>query len=72
MRKSVVTALCITFLSSMLIPAVASAAGPIPILLLDGQSGGPYHVWQLTSSVLKKELDTIRAEVDRVLGASRP
>jgi mono/diheme cytochrome c family protein len=33
------------------------AAAPIRVMLLDGESGGPYHQWQLTSRVLKKELD---------------
>ena len=33
------------------------AAGPIRVMLLDGQSGGPYHAWQLTTPVLKKELE---------------
>jgi uncharacterized protein len=31
--------------------------GPIHVLLIDGQSGGPYHNWQLTTPVLKKELE---------------
>jgi len=35
----------------------ASAAGPIRVMLLDGESGGPYHAWQLTTPVLKKELE---------------
>src|SRR5262249_48163296 len=26
-------------------------------MLLDGESAGPYHQWQVTSRVLKKELD---------------
>ena len=34
-----------------------SRSNPIRVLLLDGQSGGPYHNWQLTSRVLKKELE---------------
>ena len=33
------------------------AAAPIRVMLLDGESGGPYHQWQLVSQVLKKELD---------------
>ena len=33
------------------------AASPIRVMLLDGESGGPYHQWQLVTSVLKKELD---------------
>jgi type 1 glutamine amidotransferase len=35
----------------------SSGANPIRVLLVDGQSGGPYHAWQLTSTVLKKELE---------------
>jgi len=37
--------------------AIASAAFPIPILLLDGEQGGPYHAWQETTPFLKKMLD---------------
>ena len=33
------------------------AATPIRVMLLDGESGGPYHKWQLTTPVLKKQLD---------------
>ena len=33
------------------------APGPIRVMLLDGESGGPYHQWQLVTQVLKKELD---------------
>jgi type 1 glutamine amidotransferase/uncharacterized protein GlcG (DUF336 family) len=32
-------------------------AKPIRVLLLDGESGGPYHDWQLTSAVMKKEIE---------------
>ena len=35
----------------------AHAAGPIRVMLLDGESGGPYHAWQVTTPVLKKELE---------------
>src|SRR5271165_1806884 len=35
----------------------AHAAGPIQVMLLDGESGGPYHAWKLTTPVLKKELE---------------
>jgi uncharacterized protein len=37
--------------------ASSRAAAPIRVMLLDGESGGPYHQWQLTTRVLKKELD---------------
>lgn len=30
---------------------------PIRVLLLDGESGGPWHVWKLTTPVLREELE---------------
>ena len=39
------------------VPALTGAAPRIPIMLLDGESGGPWHKWQLTTPVLKKQLD---------------
>lgn len=33
------------------------AAKPIPVMLLDGEQGGPYHAWQETSPYLQKMLD---------------
>jgi len=35
----------------------APAATPIRALILDGQSGGPFHAWQQTTPVLKKMLE---------------
>jgi hypothetical protein len=35
----------------------ARAAGPIQVMLLDGESAGTYHAWRLTTPVLKKELE---------------
>ena len=32
-------------------------AAATPVLILDGESGGPYHQWKLTTQVLKKVLD---------------
>lgn len=58
MQRTVAATVWIAILSIMLLPALATAAEkPIPTLLVDGQSGGPYHVWQLTTQVLKKELE---------------
>ena len=34
-----------------------TAASPIRVMLLDGESGGPYHKWALVTPVLKKELE---------------
>lgn len=36
------------------------AATPIRVMLLDGESGGPWHKWQLTTPVLKKALEETR------------
>src|SRR5580692_7580627 len=45
----------------------AQTARPIRVMLLDGQSGGPYHDWQHATPVLKKELeDTKLFQVDVV------
>ena len=57
--KKLVFAMILSILGST---ALSAAHGPgktepIRVLLLDGQSGGPYHAWQLTSTVLKKELE---------------
>jgi type 1 glutamine amidotransferase len=35
----------------------APAATPIRTMILDGQSGGPFHAWQQTTPVLKKILE---------------
>jgi hypothetical protein len=47
---------CILAAGMMPIPR-ASAAGKIAVMLLDGESGGTYHAWQVTTPVLKKELE---------------
>lgn len=50
MKKLVVSILAVVALS-------VHAATPLPILIIDGESGGPYHDWQRTTPVLKKMLD---------------
>jgi len=45
---------CLALLAAMAVPG---AAPSIRVMLLDGESGGPYHRWQLTSQVIKKELE---------------
>ena len=37
--------------------ALPRATAPIRVMLLDGESGGPYHKWALITPVLKKELE---------------
>ena len=36
---------------------LGECAIPIPVLILDGQSGGPYHDWRNVTPVLKKQLE---------------
>jgi hypothetical protein len=49
----------ITTVSVLLLALCAEAfpAGRIPVMLLDGESAGPYHAWRLTTPVLKRELE---------------
>ncbi len=42
---------------SLLACAASFGAEPIRVMLLDGQSGGPYHAWKLVTPVLKKQLE---------------
>jgi hypothetical protein len=50
--------LAYVLVSAMLVTTTASAAAArIEVMLLDGQSGGPYHNWKLTTPILKKELE---------------
>lgn len=44
-------------LPTMRIHAQAAAKARIRVMLLDGESGGPYHNWQLTTPVLREELE---------------
>ena len=47
------------------------AAAPIPVMLIDGESGGPWHKWAMTTPALKKELeDTGLFNVDVVTAAA--
>jgi type 1 glutamine amidotransferase len=51
--------------------ATSRAAAPIPIMLLDGESAGPYHAWKSVTPVLKRELEeTGRFQVDVVTAPS--
>jgi uncharacterized protein len=50
------TVLLLLACAAILAPDTAKAAAPIPIMILDGQSGGPYHDWSHVTPVLQKEL----------------
>ena len=57
--KKIVLALLLSAAWSVALGAapVRSKANPIRVLIIDGESGGPYHDWSLTTAVLKKELE---------------
>src|SRR6266849_6675143 len=59
MNKTALSLLSALLVSSLLVfaPMSAPAASPIRVMLLDGESGGAYHKWQLITPVLKKELE---------------
>ncbi len=46
-----------TTLLAIVLAGCAFAAEPIKVMLLDGESGGTYHKWELTTPVLKKQLE---------------
>jgi type 1 glutamine amidotransferase len=39
------------------VPLLSQNAARVPVMILDGESAGPYHDWQRTTAVLKKALD---------------
>ena len=49
--------LAVLFSAAFLSLSASAGAAPIQVLLVDGQSGGPYHNWKLTTPILKKELE---------------
>jgi len=64
MKKAVLGVLVIAV---CLLTLPASAAAPVRVMILDGESGGTYHNWRVTTQVLKKELDEVGLfEVDLV------
>lgn len=54
MRKAI---LAVLYGAAFLAALPTDAAGPIPVLLLDGESDGPWHKWQATTPVLQKQLE---------------
>jgi hypothetical protein len=54
-------------LLTLALAGMAQAAQPIPVMILDGESAGSFHQWQLTTPVLRKQLeDTGLFKVDVV------
>ncbi len=52
-------ALVVLVLTVWLLTLPATAAKPLRVMILDGESGGTYHNWRVTTQVLKKELDEV-------------
>lgn len=46
-------------LGMLLAAFAARAADPIPVLILDGESGGPYHDWPKVTAVLEAVLEEV-------------
>lgn len=44
-------------MAALALSGALQAASPIPVMLLDGESAGPYHAWKQTTPVLKRELE---------------
>jgi uncharacterized protein len=59
MKNKVMKAAWIAIAGSVVlfVAAASRAATPVPIMILDGESGGPYHKWQLVTAVLRKALE---------------
>ena len=57
MKWAAFAGLCAAIFSMGLLPLFAATKHPIAVLIVDGQSAGPYHEWQLTTQVLRKELE---------------
>src|SRR5205807_9580155 len=51
------TAAAIALVAALLAGRASRGATPIRVMILDGESAGAYHNWQLTTAVLVKELD---------------
>jgi len=54
--KQLVWTLGIAAVAAFLPQLSPRAAGPVRVMLLDGESAGPYHRWQVTTPVLKAML----------------
>ena len=49
--------LAYTLMTAALLSTAPAAQGKARVMLLDGESGGPWHRWELTTPVLKKALE---------------
>jgi hypothetical protein len=56
MKRTILRILCSAL---CLFGLPAWAAPPIPVMILDGESGGTYHNWRATTPVIRKELEEV-------------
>ena len=66
------TAIAILAAIVVLATLVPRAAAPISVMILDGESGGPWHEWQRVTPVLKKVLDETGLFTTAVVTAPPP
>jgi len=57
MRYPLKHAAIVVVLAAVTLAPASRAAAPIPVMILDGESGGPYHDWRNVTPALKKMLD---------------
>jgi hypothetical protein len=51
------TLLAIALSAGAVMPLLPQTTARISVMVLDGESGGPYHDWQRVTTVLKRVLD---------------
>jgi hypothetical protein len=57
MRNQLKIAAAVPVAALLVAAFVSHAATPIRVMILDGESAGTYHQWQIVTPVLKKQLD---------------
>jgi len=66
-NKSIRAATIALSAAAMFAAAGSRAAAPVRVMILDGESAGPYHKWRLVTAVLRKQLEeTALFQVDVV------
>jgi hypothetical protein len=58
--KYLAYAVGLVVVAALVLQESSRAAGPVRVMILDGESGGPYHRWQVTTPVLKAMLTETR------------
>jgi hypothetical protein len=56
-KSAVFIGICVLAGNALLLALTPRPAGPIRVMILDGESAGSYHKWQVVTPVLKDELE---------------